>query len=73
MGLGIVALMGLLILKNRKKSFEFGRIAVFFLVVMLMPFDLVGWLLLGWLLAGRWIEKKRVNMMFKVGEKKGLM
>jgi len=68
-GLGIVALMGLLIIKNRKKSFEFGIIVVFFLVVMLMPFDLVGWLLLGWLMAGRLLEKKRVNLIFKVGEK----
>jgi tetratricopeptide (TPR) repeat protein len=67
-GLLVIVMMTLMIIGNRKKSFEFGRILIFFLIVMLMPFDLMGWLLLGWLVAGKLLEKKKIGLNFKVGE-----
>lgn len=72
LGLPGLVVIGLLVSKlfgEKKKGFDFWRLGIFWVILLLMPTTWVSWWLVVWLLANSVFETKEIKMVLRVGEK----
>lgn len=67
-GLGLVILMIMKVMGEKKKSWQWWQIMIVWLMFLLTPLTWAGWWLVVWLMASRVLEKKRMGLVLKVGE-----
>lgn len=71
-GVILVLVMGLQVLKKRKNNVDFYRVAVFGLLTLFMPVNLIGLLLMVWLLTGELFEGDRMTTEWRPERLNGL-